>query len=242
MRHWKITLMRDGRSQRQWHLRGDKVTVGSHPSCNVRLPRPAPEVLATLEGALPDACEFGWDDSVVLVEDVTSGMNSLLRQAKVRIGSEPEREAVSGQKLSLSLVGLCLLLLAALLAPFLADQRPQMLRTLQAVVAQQEIESLELSSVSQPALEPTRPHASLPGGIPARVPLALVMGIGTDLSKLLRADGSASHPSNGGKHAANQDMILVAMSFRMDSSSSSHRSPDAQFYRSPELSGLFEPG
>jgi len=241
MRHWKITLMRDGHCQRQWHLRGDSVAVGALPTCDVRLPRPAPDVLAELDGAQSGPHEFAWADAVVVIEDVTSQVNALLRLARTRIEAQPRRDAPTGQKLSLSLVGICLLLLAALLAPFLTDQRPQMLQALQILVAQQEAEELELSNLPLPVLEPTRPQASLPAGAQARVPLALAMVVGADLTKILRADGQTPHPSDG-QHASDRDMILVPVDLSLSLPGAAYGRERALLYRSPAPSGLFEPG
>lgn len=240
MRHWKITLMRDGHCQRQWHLRGGSVAVGALPTCDVRLPRPAPDVLAELDGAQSGPHEFVWDDSVVVIEDITSEANALLRLARTRIEAQPRRADPVGQKMSLPLVGICLLLLAALLAPFLADQRPQMLQALQVLVAQQEAEELELSNLPLPVLEPTRPQASLPAGAQGHVPLALAMAVGADLTKILRADGQASHAS-AGKHASG-DMTLVPVDLSLSLPGAAYGRERALLYRSPAPSGLFEPG
>lgn len=242
MRHWKITLMRDGRSQRQWHLRGEAVSVGALPTCSVRLPRPAPDLLLEVAGAQAEPIQVPWNDAILLVEDVTCTVDSLLRQAKVRIETEAPRENWHSQRIPATLVGLCLLLLAALLSPFLTDQRPEALRSIESVVAQMEAQRLSVAPEGVPVLEATRPQASLPGAPAGRLPLALVVSFGTDLTKLLRADSSGSSSTVDGKHAKSTPMIPAPLAFSLAKASAPYDSPASSLYRSPDLAGLFQPG
>lgn len=242
MRHWKITLMRDGRSQRQWHLRGEAVSVGALPTCSVRLPRPAPDLLLEVAGAQSEPIQVPWNDAILLVEDVTCTVDSLLRQAKVRIETEAPRENWNPQRIPATLVSLCLLLLAALISPFLADQRPEALRSIEAVVAQMEAQRLAVAPEGVPMLEATRPQARLPGAPAGHLPLALVVSFGTDLTKLLRADSSGSSSTVDGKHAKTHPYLASALEFALANPVGLYASPASSLYRSPDLAGLFQPG
>lgn len=234
--------MRDGRSQRQWHLRGEAVSVGALPTCSVRLPRPAPDLLLEVAGAQSEPIQVPWNDAILLVEDVTCTVDSLLRQAKVRIETEAPRESWNPQRIPATLVGLCLLLLAALLAPFLTDQRPEALRSIEAVVAQMEAQRLSVVPEGVPMLEATRPQARLPGAPAGHLPLALVVSFGTDLTKLLRADNSGSSSTVDGKHAKTHPYLASALEFALANPVGLYASPASSLYRSPDLAGLFQPG
>jgi len=40
MRYWKVSLVHEGRTAREWHLRTETLTVGSNGANAVRLPPP----------------------------------------------------------------------------------------------------------------------------------------------------------------------------------------------------------
>lgn len=242
MRHWKITLMRDGRSQRQWHLRGESVTVGALPTCQVRLPRPAPDVLAEVKGAQNAPQEFQWDDAVILIEDVTCTADSLLRQAKVRISAEPEREAWSSQNTPATLMAMALLIAAVVFSALFADFRPQALKNWQAAQSQMEDEKTAIQVPVQEAFEAPRSHATLPGAAKGHMPLALTITLGSDLTKLLRGDGTPAHSGNTGKSSPEHALPGIGIGLEFVSSAAPYTSPDASLYRSPDLAGLFQPG
>ncbi|MEN9355124.1 MAG: hypothetical protein RL318_2449 [Fibrobacterota bacterium] len=216
--------------------------MGALPTCGVRLPRPAPDVLAQVNGAQSAPQEFQWNDAVILIEDVTCTADSLLRQAKIRIAAEPERERWSASQSPVAAILCLLFLLTAFLSPFFADFRPQALQVWQAAHDKMESEKLAMQSASIPVLQAPRPHASLPGADQERIPLIFTMGIGQNLSKLLRADGGTSGTGNGGKIATAHDCTLVEHGLFLAVSAEPYTSPSAALYRSPDLSGLFQPG
>lgn len=242
MRHWKITLMRDGRSQRQWHLRGESVTVGALPTCQVRLPRPAPDVLAEVKGAQSIPQEFQWNDAVILIEDVTCTADSLLRQAKVRISAEPEREAWTGQNSPATLMAMLLVIAAVVFSILFADFRPQALKSWQAAHDRIVQQKTALQAPAQAAYEAPRPRASLPGAAKDRMPIALSITLGSDLTKLLRGDGTPANSGNTGKSSPEHALPAIGIGLEFVSSAAPYDSPDASLYRSPDLAGLFQPG
>lgn len=237
MRSWTVTLMRNGRSQRQWHLRGESVSIGALPGCNVRLPRPAPDLLARIETAAPST-EIPWEDAVLVVEDVSNLAEAVRTRAQERLSTATPRE-ISSSSSVFTLVTAALLLLAAIYALFIADQRPYVLRVLSAVSAQLDRQNLAILAPELPRLEPLRPHASLPTAQEARRLPLLASAFGQDLSKIARDAGT---PQGGAKAASSHDISLPDSRLELSAVPLAYPEPDADIYKSPSLSGLFQPG
>lgn len=238
MRSWTVTLMRNGRSQRQWHLRGESVSIGALPGCNVRLPRPAPDLLARIETSPAPSTEIPWEDAVLVVEDVSNLVEAVRTRAQERLDTAAPREICSSSSV-FTLTTVALLLMAAIYALFIADQRPYVLRVLANVSAQLDRENLGVLAPELPRLEPSRPHAALPAAQEAhRLPL-LASAFGQDLSKIARDAGT---PQGGAKAAPSHDISLPDSRLELSAVPLAYPEPDANIYQSPSLSGLFQPG
>lgn len=84
MRHWTVSLLRDGRTSRQWHVWSDVLTVGSHGAAKVRLPLPVePWALRLTE--LTEASEFQVGEFLLRIQDTTTERASLWERAQVRM-------------------------------------------------------------------------------------------------------------------------------------------------------------
>lgn len=84
MRHWTVSLLRDGRTSRQWHVWSDVLTVGSHGAAKVRLPLPVePWALRLTELAEPSQFQVG--EYLLLIQDTTTERATLWERAQVRM-------------------------------------------------------------------------------------------------------------------------------------------------------------
>lgn len=95
MRHWTVSLVRDGSVSRQWHVWAEILTIGSHGAAKVRLPRPV-EPWALRLSELPEPQIFQLAEFTVQVADTTSERTNLWERAQVRIEHarvRSEREA-----------------------------------------------------------------------------------------------------------------------------------------------------
>lgn len=87
MHHWKVSLLREGRIAREWHVRADTLTVGSHGSNLVRLPPPAGAFALRVESA-PEPFEAEVDGFRLLVEDETELRRVLWRESRDRVEAQ----------------------------------------------------------------------------------------------------------------------------------------------------------
>jgi hypothetical protein len=95
MRHWTVSLVRDGSVSRQWHVWAETLTIGSHGAAKVRLPLPV-EPWALRLSELPEPQTFQLSEFTVQVADTTSERTRLWEHAQVRIENarvRSEREA-----------------------------------------------------------------------------------------------------------------------------------------------------
>lgn len=84
MRHWTVSLLRDGRTSREWHVWAETLTIGSHGAAKVRLPLPVePWALRLTELAEPSTFELA--EFTVRVADTTLERTTLWERAQVRI-------------------------------------------------------------------------------------------------------------------------------------------------------------
>lgn len=90
MRHWTVSLVREGSVAREWHVWADVLTVGSHGAAKVRLPLPA-EPWALRIAELPEPAEFQVAEFHLRIADTTAERSNLWERAQVRIESARER-------------------------------------------------------------------------------------------------------------------------------------------------------
>lgn len=84
MRHWTVSLLREGHTSRQWHVWSDVLTVGSHGAAKVRLPLPVePWALRLTELAEPSQFQVG--EYLLLIQDTTTERATLWERAQVRM-------------------------------------------------------------------------------------------------------------------------------------------------------------
>lgn len=84
MRHWTVSLLRDGHTSRQWHVWSDVLTVGSHGAAKVRLPLPV-EPWALRLSELPEATDFQVGEFLLRIQDTTTERANLWERAQVRM-------------------------------------------------------------------------------------------------------------------------------------------------------------
>jgi hypothetical protein len=131
MKYWKVSLLRDGRCARQWHVRADVLTVGSHGSNKVRLPPPV-EAFALQISELSEAqtCEVG--PFTLVVEDETHERSELWSEARLRVNdavsaaSAVPREAPA--PIRAAIAAFTLLGLTNLAGSLVVDGKPHVLR------------------------------------------------------------------------------------------------------------------
>lgn len=129
MRHWTVSLVRDGSVSRQWHVWAETLTIGSHGAAKVRLPLPV-EPWALRLSELPEPQTFQLAEFTVQVADTTSERSRLWESAQVRIErarirAEREGEAsvpTGPSTFKTAVTGLCLAGFTHWLADILADR------------------------------------------------------------------------------------------------------------------------
>ena len=89
MKYWKVSLLHEGRTAREWHVRAEVLTVGSHGSNKVRLPPPV-EPFALQFSELSESATLEVGPYTLVVEDETHQRNALWSDARSRV-----QEAVS---------------------------------------------------------------------------------------------------------------------------------------------------
>lgn len=134
MKYWKVSLLREGRTAREWHVRAEALTVGSHGSNLVRLPPPvAAFALRLTEAAEPEIHEVG--NFVLRIEDESAARETLWAQAQERLEHSTSaafsapRETPAPARIAIAT--LTLMGLTNLAASFFVDGRPQALRDFQ---------------------------------------------------------------------------------------------------------------
>lgn len=126
MRYWKVSLLHQGRTAREWHVRAEVLTVGSHGSNTVRLPPPVAAFALRLEN-LPETPTVQIGDFLLKIEDETKLRKALVSRAQERfdqaellVAAEMPREAHSPARI---LITACTLAgLTHLAATFLGSQ------------------------------------------------------------------------------------------------------------------------
>ena len=94
MRYWKVSLLHEGRTAREWHVRTEVLTVGSHGSNKVRLPPPVePFAIQLSELAEAEIREVG--PYLLRIEDETDQRNAMWSEARSRV-----EDAVSAAKIA----------------------------------------------------------------------------------------------------------------------------------------------
>lgn len=131
MKYWKVSLLREGRCARQWHVRAEVLTVGSHGSNKVHLPPPveafALQVADSTDGMI---CEVG--PYTLRIEDETRERSTLWSEARVRVdhaisaASEAPREAPVPVRAAIA--AFALLGLTNLAGSLVVDGKPHVLR------------------------------------------------------------------------------------------------------------------
>lgn len=134
MRYWKVSLLREGRTAREWHVHSEALSIGSNGANSIRLPPPVEAFALRLETLSdPEIHEIG--PYLLRVEDETDERSRLWTQAQERI--EQAREAVaevpreSPTTTRIALAACALVGLTNIAASLLVDGRPQALREFQ---------------------------------------------------------------------------------------------------------------
>ncbi|MBK8804998.1 MAG: hypothetical protein IPN71_23585 [Fibrobacteres bacterium] len=126
MRYWKVSLLHQGRTAREWHVRAEVLTVGSHGSNTVRLPPPV-EAFALRFEDLPETPTVQIGDFLLKIEDETRLRKALVNRAQQRfdqadllVAAELPREAHSPARILIT--AFTLAGLTHLTATFLGSQ------------------------------------------------------------------------------------------------------------------------
>jgi len=129
MRHWTVSLLRDGRTSREWHVWAETLTIGSHGAAKVRLPLPVePWALRLTELPEPQLFEIG--EYLVRIADTTAERTTLWERAQVRIETATHAQDVASRTepaqpstLRTAFAALCLAGITHLTAEHLAADR-----------------------------------------------------------------------------------------------------------------------
>ena len=131
MKYWKVSLLREGRCAREWHVRAEVLTIGSHGSNKVRLPPPVESfALQFSELAQVETHQVG--PFSLVVEDETHQRNELWTVACTRVeeavsaASEAPREAPV--PIRIAIATFTLLGLTNLAGSLFLDGRPEVMR------------------------------------------------------------------------------------------------------------------
>lgn len=175
MRYWKVSLLHDGRTAREWHVRAEVLTVGSHGSNTVRLPPPVEAFALRLED-LPSTETVQVGSFLLKIEDETRLRNTLVNraqrrfeQAELQVAAELPREAHSPARIlvaAFTLAGLTHLT-ASFLGSQSSSEEPRAVRQMVQMV----------SHLAAPAPEPsyTASYASL--SKPAQAPVSEILSV-----------------------------------------------------------------
>jgi|GEM_PF-1851445 len=131
MKYWKVSLLREGRCARQWHVRSEVLTVGSHGSNKVRLPPPV-QAFALQISELDDSQTHEIGPFTLLIEDETHQRNELWTEARTRVEVAASAMAVAPREapvpVRVAIATFTLLGLTNLAGSLVMDGRPQALR------------------------------------------------------------------------------------------------------------------
>lgn len=166
MKYWKASLLREGRTAREWHVRADALTIGSHGSNLVRLPPPvAAFALRITEVAEPAIHEI--EGFLLRIEDESAARESLWAKAQERL--EHSASSASNAPLEtpaparIALAALTLMGITNFAGSLLVDGRPQALREFERIEANSFVERTGQVAVaayrssSDPGLENASP-------------------------------------------------------------------------------------
>ncbi len=132
MKYWKVSLLHEGRTAREWHVRAEVLTVGSHGSNKVRLPPPV-EAFALQFSELPEATTFEVGPYTLVVEDETHQRNAMWTDARSRVQEAVSAASVAPRETPVPVraaIAACTLLgLTNLVASLVVDGRLGVLRT-----------------------------------------------------------------------------------------------------------------
>ena len=131
MKYWKVSLLHEGRTAREWHVRAEVLTVGSHGSNKVRLPPPV-DAFALQFTELPEATTFEVGPYTLLVEDETHQRNAMWTDARSRVQEAVSAASVAPRETPVPVraaIAACTLLgLTNLVASLVVDGRLGVLR------------------------------------------------------------------------------------------------------------------
>lgn len=135
MRYWKVSLLGEGRTTREWHVRTEILTVGSNGANAVRLPPPVEPFALRLEDC-EGPSEHAVGPYLLRVEDETEARGRLWSQAQSRIelAKEAFAEAPSAEThvpTRMAAAALALVGLTNLAANLLVDDRHDVVKVLE---------------------------------------------------------------------------------------------------------------
>jgi len=213
MRHWTVSLLRDGRTAREWHVWAETLTVGSHGAAKVRLPVPV-EAWALRLTELAEPQEFDVGEFHLRIADTTTERTSLWERAQIRIETAAshaqEVPATSDSHpgaLRTAVAALCLAGITHWAAERLApDHESHMAHP-----------TSELGEGIRPITAPQAPFAISPihsGSVPATAN-AFLLNVGCSKAPNSALVGIVSNPtpqqmgfSQGGSASAASDLVL----------------------------------
>lgn len=131
MKYWKVSLLQDGRCARQWHVRAEVLTVGSHGSNKVRLPPPV-GAFALQISRLSEALTSEVGPFTLVIEDETHQRNELWSVARTHVENAVSAASAAPREapipIRVAIATFTLLGLTNLAGSFLVDGRPKVLR------------------------------------------------------------------------------------------------------------------
>ncbi len=131
MKYWKVSLLHEGRTAREWHVRTEVLTVGSHGSNKVRLPPPV-EAFALQFTELAEPTTFEVGPYTLQVEDETLQRHLMWTDARSRVQEAVSAASVAPRETPVPVraaIAACTLLgLTNLVASLVVDGRLGVLR------------------------------------------------------------------------------------------------------------------
>lgn len=175
MRYWKVSLLHDGRTAREWHVRAEVLTVGSHGSNTVRLPPPVEAFALRLEDVpTSDTVQVG--SYLLKIEDETRLRNTLVNraqrrfeQAELQVAADLPREAHSPARILVAAFAMAGLthLTASLLGSQSSNEEPRAVRQVVQMV----------SHLATPAPEPSYAASYASLSKPAGAPVSEILSV-----------------------------------------------------------------
>jgi hypothetical protein len=134
MRYWKVSLLREGRTAREWHVRSEALSIGSNGANSIRLPPPVEAFALRLE-SIGEAETHEIGPYLLHIEDETHERGRLWTEAQERIELARETfvETPRGTPTTsrIAFAACALVGLTNFTASLLVDGRPQALREFQ---------------------------------------------------------------------------------------------------------------